>query len=83
MVGMPSVANSSDGLIFGKRQAKDGRFFLAKIRALDGQKDGQNSSFVLKKRVNSTRDVLTTKVRKSTQFLDESSFRRNLIQHVI
>ena len=38
--------------------------FLAKIRALDGQ----NSSYVLKKRVNSTRDILTTKVRKSTQF---------------
>ena len=42
--------------------------FLAKIRALDGRKDGQNSSYVLKKRVNSTRDILTTKVRKSTQF---------------
>ena len=42
---VPSVANSSDGLIFGKRRAKDGRFFLAKIRALDGQ----NSSFGIKK----------------------------------
>ena len=36
---------------------------------LDGQKDGQNSSFVLKERVNSTRDMLTTKVLQSTQFL--------------
>ena len=38
---LPSVTNSSDGLIF------------VKIRALDGRKDGQNSSYVLKKRVNS------------------------------
>ena len=38
--------------------------FLAKIRALDRQ----NSNYVLKKRVNSTRDVLTTKVRNSTRF---------------
>ena len=32
----------------------------------------------LKQRVNSTRDVVTTKVRKSIQFLDEGSFGRNL-----
>ena len=69
-----SVANSSDGLIFGKRRA----LFLAKIWALDGRKDGQFQVFVLKKRANSTRDVLTTKVRKSTQFFDESSFGRNV-----
>ena len=36
-----NVTNSSDGLIFVKRRA----LFLAKIRALDGRKDGQNSSF--------------------------------------
>ena len=44
-----SVANSSDGLIFGKRRAKDRRLFLAKIRALDARKDGQNLSFFIKK----------------------------------
>ena len=36
-----SVPNSSDGLIYVKRRA----LVLAKIRALDGRKDGQNSSF--------------------------------------
>ena len=35
-----SVPNSSDGSIFEKRRAKDGRF-LTKIRALDGRKDGR------------------------------------------
>jgi len=59
-----SVTTSSDGLIFVNRQA----LFLAKIRALDGRKDGQNSSDVSKKSVNPTRNILTTKVRKSTQF---------------
>ena len=35
-----SVPNSSDRPIFEKRRAKDGHFFLTKIRALDGRKDG-------------------------------------------
>ena len=45
---------------FLKKRAKDRHFFLAKIRALDGQ----NSSFCLKEHVNVTRDLFTKKVRK-------------------
>ena len=65
---------------------KDGRktgAFLAKIRALDGRKDGQNSSCVSKKRVNTTRDILTTKVCKSTQFNVKVHLGEVFIQHVI
>ena len=39
-----------------------------------GEKTDKIQVFVLKKRINSTRDILTTKVLKSTQCLDESSF---------
>ena len=71
--GNSSVANSSDGLIFGKRRA----LFLAKIRALDGRKDGRNSSLCIKKARKFDSRHFNEKVCKSRQFWDESSFGRN------
>ena len=62
-----SVTNSSDGLVFVKRRAKDGRFF-SKNTGVRRAKRRAKFKFILKKRVNSTRDILTTKVSKSTNF---------------
>ena len=46
-VYLPSIFSDVTSLV-GLINRRD-LFFVAKIRALDGQKDGQNSSFCLKK----------------------------------
>ena len=63
----------------GERRA----LFLAKIQALDGRKDGQNSSFCIKKRINSTRDIITTKVVNLHKFWMIVHLGEIFIQHVI
>ena len=64
---LPSVTNSSDGLIFVKRRAKDGRF-LRKNMGVRRAKIRAKFKLCIKKARKFDSRLLTTKVRNSTRF---------------
>ena len=77
LLGDCSVPNSSDMPIFEKWRAEDGCFLNKNTGVRRAKRRAELKFLFLKKRVYATGDILTTKVSKSTYFLDESSSCRN------